>query len=328
MTPRRERSGGVTGAADAPAAPASAARTVPRRLTGADVMLLGCVLLWSLNITVTKYALGHGFSPLSYAGPRFAIATAAFTGVAVARLGALSLPRPDLLRIAAWGALAISTNQIGFAWSFHFASATVISLLFGTMPIFAGIFTQLFGIERLSPLRWLAAGVSFGGVALVALGASGSVHTSAGGILLALWAPGSFALYSIMLTPLVRLHGTFRVNALASLACLPVMLAAATPELIRTDWGDVTPLAWACLAYSAVIAYAFTNLIWFVAVERIGTARGGMWANLQPFFGAIFALAILSEPMGALQWAGGVAIGAGIVLSRLRLWARRAGAPT
>jgi hypothetical protein len=30
-----------------------------RRLTAADVMLLTCVLAWSLNFTVTKYALGH-----------------------------------------------------------------------------------------------------------------------------------------------------------------------------------------------------------------------------------------------------------------------------
>jgi drug/metabolite transporter (DMT)-like permease len=106
----------------------------------------------------------------------------------------------------------------------------------------------------------------------------------------------------------VRAHGTYRVNALISLACLPVMLAAAAPELARTDWSLITPLAWAGLLYSAIVAYALTNLIWFVAVSRVGAARAAVYANLQPFFGALFALVLISEPMAPLQWAGGIAI--------------------
>lgn len=289
-----------------------------RRLTAADVMLLTCVLAWSLNFTVTKYALGHGFSPLSYAAPRFTIATIVFVAIALRRTKLFAIPRRDLRAIALWGALAVSTNQIGFAWSFDFASATTIALLFGTLPIFAGIFSQLLGIERLGAWRWAAAVVSFGGVALVALGAAGQVSTEAGGILLALYAPASFALYSIALAPYVRAHGTYRVNALISLACLPVMLAAAAPELARTDWSVITPLAWAGLLYSAIVAYALTNLIWFVAVSRVGAARAAVYANLQPFFGALFALVLISEPMAPLQWAGGIAIALGIVLTRRR----------
>lgn len=293
-----------------------------RRLSAADLMLLGCVLAWSLNFTVTRYALNHGFSPLSYAAPRFTIATTVFLATAIRHSKPFAVPRKELRWIVLWGALAVSTNQVGFAWSFHFASTTAIALLFGTLPIFAGIFSQLLRIERLGAWRWVAAAVSFGGVALVVLGASGEVSTGPGGILLALYAPASFALYSIALAPYVHRHGTFWVNALISLACLPVLLGSATPELLRTDWGSVAPLAWLCLLYSAVVAYAITNLIWFTAVSRVGTARASVYANLQPFFGALFALLLLSEPLGVTQWIGGAAIAVGIVLSRMRPAAR------
>ena len=289
-----------------------------RRLSSSDLVLLGCVLAWSVNFTVTKYALGHGFSPLSYAAPRFVIATTVFAAMALSRVDSLGMPRRDLTRVALWGALAISTNQVAFAWSFHFASATTVALLMGTLPIFAGIYAQAFGLERLGRRRWFAAAISFAGVALVALGAGGGVHIGAGGILLALYAPASFALYSITLSRYVGLYGTFRVNAVASLACLPILLAAASPELARTDWGAITPLAWAGLAYSAVLAYAITNLVWFVIVERVGAPRATVYANLQPFLGAVFALVLLSEPLGWLQVVGGVAIAIGIVLSRFR----------
>jgi drug/metabolite transporter (DMT)-like permease len=298
-----------------------AARTTRARglLPAADVLLFLCVASWGFNATVTKYALGDGgFTPLSYTGPRFAIATLVFVVVARAKIGSLRLDRADMKKLAIWGALAIASNQIGFAWSFEFASATTVSLLFGTLPIFAGIYSELLGVEKLGSRRWVAALVSFSGVALVAIGAVGGVDGSIGGILLCLYAPASFALYSITLAPLVRKHGTYRVNAIASLFCLPVLLLAAVPEMARVEWGAITPLAWGCLAYSALAAYAITNLIWFVVVDRVGAARASVYANLQPFLGAVFALLILSESVTWLQWVGGAAIAGGIVLAKLR----------
>ena len=288
-----------------------------RRLRSADLVLLACVALWGFNVAVTKYSFGHGFSPLSWAGPRFAIATLMFVVVAWARLGGLRLDRADVLRLAVWGGVVFSTNQIGFSWSLHFASAATVALLFGTMPIFAGLFSQLLAIERLDGRRWLAAILSFTGVGLVAIGATTGLQASVGGILLALYAPAAFALYSIMLAPLVRRHGTLRVNAVASLFCLPVLLSASVPELAQTDWSAVTGLAWLCLAFSA-LTFAPSNLLWFKAVDRVGTARASVYINLQPFFGAISALLVLSEQIHALQWVGGIVIVAGIILSRVQ----------
>jgi drug/metabolite transporter (DMT)-like permease len=289
-----------------------------RRIPSADAMLLFCVTVWGFNFTVSKYALGHGFSPLSYATPRFAMATVLFVVIAYVREGDLRLERRDLGRVAVCGAVAIASNQIAFMWSFEFASASTVALIFGTLPIFAGIFSQLLGVDRLGTRRWLAAAVSFSGVALVALGAVAGLSASLGGIVLSLYAPASFAFYSIILAPLVRKYGTFRVNALASLFCLPVLLVAAVPQLVQTDWGSIDGLAWAGLVYSALLAYAITNLLWFVAVARVGAARASIYANLQPFLGAVFALLLLSEEMGPLQWAGGAAIATGIVLGRVR----------
>jgi drug/metabolite transporter (DMT)-like permease len=284
------------------------------RFRTADIVLLVCVSLWGLNVAVTKYAFGHGFEPLSWAGLRFAVATLIFVAVAVPRFGKLRLSRDDMVRLAIWGGVVFATNQIGFSWSLEFASAATVALLFGTLPLFAGLFSELLGIERLGGLRWFAAMLSFAGIGLVAIGATTGLHASVGGILLALYAPAAFALYSIALAPLVRRHGTLRVNTLASLFCLPVLLAAAAPDLISTDWGAITGLAWLCLAFS-IASYVPTNLMWFAAVDQVGATRASVYVNLQPFFGAISAMFLLSEEINTLQWIGGVVIVAGIVLS-------------
>ena len=38
-------------------------------------MLLTTVVLWALNLTVTRYILTHGFEPLAYATVRYGAAT-------------------------------------------------------------------------------------------------------------------------------------------------------------------------------------------------------------------------------------------------------------
>ncbi len=60
-----------------------------------------------------------------------------------------------------------------------------------------------------------------------------------------------------------------------------------------------------------------TNLMWFTAIDRVGPSRAALFANLQPFLAAVIALLLLSEKLTRYQVAGGLAIGAGIVLSRV-----------
>jgi drug/metabolite transporter (DMT)-like permease len=57
-------------------------------------------------------------------------------------------------------------------------------------------------------------------------------------------------------------------------------------------------------------------VLWFRAIHRVGPSRASMFANLQPFLAAVFALLLLSESLSWIQVLGGIAIGVGIVASR------------
>jgi drug/metabolite transporter (DMT)-like permease len=61
-----------------------------------------------------------------------------------------------------------------------------------------------------------------------------------------------------------------------------------------------------------------TNLLWFTAIDRVGPSHAAVFANLQPFLAAVIALLLLDEDLTRFQVAGGLAIGAGILLSRRR----------
>ena len=107
-----------------------------RRLSRAEVGLLVTVLIWSLNFTLTKYVLDHGFQPLAYSSLRFTTAALLFAGVAFALERSLRMRRRDLAVLFGAVVVGIWLNQIGFVYSLTYTTASTAALVFGTLPIF------------------------------------------------------------------------------------------------------------------------------------------------------------------------------------------------
>jgi drug/metabolite transporter (DMT)-like permease len=188
--------------------------------------------------------------------------------------------------------------------------------MFGTLPIFVALISWAFGLERLRLRHWVATVISFSGVALVAAGASSGLSGDLGGVLLGLAASATWALYSAAMGPLMRRYSPYRISAFMGLVGSVPLLITAIVQIQEQDWDALSGLAWACFVYSLFFSLVFTNIMWFTAIDKVGAARASLYANLQPFLGAFFALVVLSEEMGSLQVAGGLVIGAGILLAR------------
>jgi drug/metabolite transporter (DMT)-like permease len=287
-----------------------------RQRIPADALLLITVVFWSFNFTVVKYALTHGWEPLAYSSVRFAIGALLFSGYTYAREHSLRVRRSDVLFMTGAALAGIWLNQLSFVFAVKLTTAATVALMFGTLPIFVALISWAFRLERLHLRHWIATVISFSGVALVAAGASSGLSGDLGGILLGLAASATWALYSAAMGPLMRRYSPYRISAFMGLVGSVPLLLTAVEEIRAQDWDSLSGLAWACFVYSLFFSLVFTNIMWFTAIDRVGAARASLYANLQPFLGAFFALVILSEEMGRLQIAGGLVIGAGILLAR------------
>ncbi|MDQ3822319.1 MAG: DMT family transporter, partial [Actinomycetota bacterium] len=161
----------------------------------------------------------------------------------------------------------------------------------------------------------LAGAISFAGVALVALGSTGSLSADLKGDLLMLVTAASWAGYSVAIAPLMRRYSPFRISAIVLVAGLVPLVASAVGQLSRQDF-SLGWLTWAALAFAIVGPLFLTNILWFTAIDRVGPSRATLFVNTQPFFAAVFAVLILSESLTWGQVAGGLAIGAAIWLGR------------
>ena len=123
-----------------------------RRLSLVDAMLLGAVLLWALNVTVTKYMLEHGWLPLAYATIRYFAAISIFWIYTWWRERSFRIARADWSYVGIAAAM-IFLNQLCFVYSLEFAHASTVSLLFGDdCPMFVGLISIVFLHARLAAL--------------------------------------------------------------------------------------------------------------------------------------------------------------------------------
>ena len=279
-------------------------------------MLLVTVMIWSLNFTVTKYVLNHGFKPLAYGGVRFAAAALLFIGITWVRERSFRLRRRDILFVLGAAVVGIFLNQVGFVYGTKLTTATTVALIFGTLPILTALFAAAAGIEKLHSRFWVAAAVSFVGVCLVAVGAKGGIGGDLWGYALVLLGAATWSAYSVAIAPLMTRYTASRISAYALTMGAILLLIAGAPQLASQDYTSLPGLVWVAYVFAVLGPLCLTNLLWFNSIEQVGPSRASLYANLQPFLGAIFALLLLSESMTALQVGGGVLIAAGIVLSR------------
>lgn len=276
-------------------------------------MLLSTVALWAANFTASKWILDHGFHPLAYSSVRYLAAASIFAVITLSWEGSLRIGRAEI-PLVAFATIVLLLNQLSFVYALRFTTATTVALLFGTLPIFTALFARGTGIERQSLRFWLAALLSFGGVALVAVGSGGKLSADLKGDALAVAGAATWAAYSVAISPLMRRYSPFRLSAVFLLAVTVPLFAIGSHQVANQSF-HFRPLVWVAFAFAVLGPLVITNLLWFTAIDRVGPSHASLFANLQPFLAAIIALLVLSESITAVQIAGGLALGAGIVLA-------------
>jgi drug/metabolite transporter (DMT)-like permease len=292
-----------------------------RRPSTVELMLLVTVLLWALNLSVTKYILTNGLLPLPYATIRYGLAGAIFVGLTLYVERSLRVARRHV-PILVLAAVMLFVNQLSFVFALDITTASTIGLVLGAIPIFAALFGLALGTERPTTRFWFAAALSALGVGLVAAGAGGELGGDLWGIVLGLSTAATWAAYSVTVAPLMRSYSPSRMSAVVLPLAWVGLVLVGLPQTADQDW-DLDWTIWVLLVLATLGPLVLTNILWFRSIHRIGANKATLAANLQPFVAAVLAVILLAEPLTFLQIVGGALIAGGILVVR-RAPARRA----
>jgi drug/metabolite transporter (DMT)-like permease len=93
-------------------------------------------------------------------------------------------------------------------------------------------------------------------------------------------------------------------------------MVLAVGPMRATDWDAISMASWALMAGSSLLALALAYMIWYTAVQRIGSARTSVYSNLTPIVAMIVAALWLGERPSRAQLFGAALILGGIAIAR------------
>lgn len=297
--------------------------TARRLLTRNDLELLAVVLFWGFNMAVVKVGLAE-VRPLAYNLVRFVCAAGVLLLLTRWREGGLAVRREDAGRLLLLGVLGHTVYQVCFIEGLARTTASSASILFGSTPLVVALMSRIAGHERIRPAGAAGALLGFYGVYTIVAGATGEGDSvgllgggSAAGNLLIVGAVVCWSAYTVLARRLLQRHSPLRVTTLTLAAGTGFLVPLSVPDLLAQDWGAVSVLVWAGIAYSFLFALVISYVVWYRSVKTVGNLRTSIYSNLVPLIGTLFGVLLLGERLTAGLGFGAVAILGGILLTRL-----------
>jgi drug/metabolite transporter (DMT)-like permease len=279
-----------------------------RLITGnAYIMLLTAMLLWAMNTVAARLAVGE-ISPMLLVLLRWILACGILLVIARDALKAdWPLLKTRLPYVFFMGALGYTAFNALFYAAGHHTTAINMGIMQGSMPILVMVTGVMVLREHANIWQWVGTGFTLLGIALVASGGDLSRlkdFTFNIGDIWMLIACLLYAGYTVALRkrPAASGLGFFAVMAAAA-AVTSVPLAAAEFANGAALWPGLK--GWLLVLFIGLGPSLLAQLTFMRGVELIGPMRSGVFINLVPVIGPIFAILILGEKF---SWHHGLAL--------------------
>ncbi|HVG18214.1 MAG TPA: DMT family transporter [Blastocatellia bacterium] len=297
---------------------AQAARDADSKFGSTDLLLLVMTIIWGSNFTAIKFSMGDNLLPLSFNALRFVLASALMAAAALASGRTMRVRRGDGWRLFGLGLLSNALYQSLFIMGMAYTRAGNAALILATTPMFTAVISRIRRQEYFTARGVAGLFLAFGGIVLIILSGRSevSIGETALGDCLLVAATACWALYTVGSKPLVHAYGPMKATAFMMITGTPLLLLICMPSLLRQNWSQVRPVAWAGLAYSGVFAIALAYIIWNHGVRKIGSTRTAIYSNITPVVALLVAWPALGEAPTAGQVVGAAIIFVGLYLVR------------
>lgn len=283
----------------------------------AHISLLLVVVVWAGSFSVIKQLLDDGVAAGDIAILRYAIAAPGFAYILWRARGLPGLTRADAIRVAAAGLLVVVGYHMFLNLGERSTTSGIAALVVALAPGLTMVLAFALGLDRISTRRVVGLAVAFTGVAIVVALGSGSdlSFESAKGPLVVLGAPVAFALYNVILKPLLGRYDLLALTAATSLVgtvgLTPFVRGSTVDTVVDATAGEA-----ALLLYLGVLATLLGYIFWNAGLKGLGPTRAVTYAYAIPPLAVTFGAIFLDEPVTIWLAVGGALVVGGIALAQ------------
>jgi len=294
-------------------------RPLPRfsGATEAYALLLFTMVSWAGNSVAGRLVVGEA-SPMVVTSLRWVMVSALLVFLGPGRfIAALPELRNSWRRILLMATCGFSFFNALFYVSAHYTTAVNISILQGGIPVLVFVGAVFLYRTRLSVMQGVGLAATLLGIVVVAtqghLATLTALQFNRGDVLM-LVAVALYAGYTLALRDRPAMPALVFFTALAFIAFL-TSLPLLAYEMIAGTAQWPTAKGWLVLLFIALFPSFLAQLAFMGGVRRIGPGRAGLFANLVPIFGALFAVLILGEPFALYHLVALILVVGGIFIA-------------
>lgn len=280
-----------------------------------DILLLCVAAIWGINFVAMKFLLAH-VSPINLVLFRFFIGSILLF-LLLLFSGDVKMPRRDFFYLCLLGIIGITIYQFFFTYALKYTSVTNVSIIINSAPLYGGILSSLFGLERFNRKRILCIATGFFGVFIIITKGTFSLEAGdATGNILAVVSSFLWALYTILSKPLLDRHSPLKVTTY-SMITGSILLIPFVPFYL--DLNELTRLSfagWAILSYTVVFSIVIAFFLWYRGVKKIGPSRTIIYQYSIPIFASFFAFLLIHERLYFSQLVGAAIVFFSLWLAR------------
>jgi drug/metabolite transporter (DMT)-like permease len=290
---------------------------VARRTASAHAALALVVVFWAGSFSAIKELLDRGMAAPDIAIVRYVVAAPGFALLLWGAGGVPGLTGRDAVRLGLAGICVVVGYHMSLNIGTEYTTSGTAALVVALSPGLTLVLSAALGLERAGRRTIAGLAIAFAGVAVVVLlGAGGELSfANAKGPLIVVAAPVSFALYNVLLQPLLQRYGLLALTAASSLvgtlALLPFARGSTVDAVVDISAGSA-----ALVLYLGIACTLFGYAAWNVGLRGLGPTRAVSYTYAIPALAVLMGAYFLDEPITVWLAVGGALVLGGIALAQ------------
>ena len=257
----------------------------------AHLAVLGANLIYGANYSIAKKVMPEYIQAFG-----FIFIRVAFTAVVFYLLGSFvrneKVTRRDHMRLFLCAVTGVALNQLLFFKGLDLTRPINAALMMTTNPIMVLVAASLIIGEKITAKKVLGIVIGIIGASfLIVFGKTGSLgQGDTMGDLMVLINSLSFAIFLIIVKPLMSRYHTFTVMKWVFLYGLLLVTPFGLQEFMTARWNDMQSTQWWAVGYVVIAVTGLAYLFNTYALGRLSPSSVSIYIYLQPVFATMFAI--------------------------------------
>lgn len=283
----------------------------------AHLALLGANLFYGAGFTVAKHIMPKLIQPLGFIFIRVSVVMVLFwLSYGLGKNYRTRIAKKDWLILVLGGLFGVALNQMMFFMGLNLTFPIHASLIMMSTPLLITVIAMFVLKERIKTEK--AIGLLLGISGAFLLMSAGKELTMTGnsalGDLFVLINAASYAIYLVMIKPLMQRYRPIIVIRWVFFFGFLFVLPFGYPQFAAIDWSLFTASDFTAVAFIVICVTFFTYLWNIYALQHLQPSTAGAYIYLQPIFAAIISVLVTGEQLTWVKLAATLLIFSGVYL--------------